>query len=150
MPLKQIRRPILAFMSSKAFLALTFLGNLFLLGIVTWVYFLEVETPSKINTYFDALWWGVTTITTVGYGDVVPTHPLARWLGLVLMYSGTVLFVAFTSLFASYWFRSSLSEEVKPIKTQLKQDLQETKDIEAILNRIEARLEALEKQGMKH
>lgn len=146
MSLKPVHRPLREFFTTKAFLALTILGNLFLLAIVSCVYLLERNIHSSINTFFDALWWGVTTITTVGYGDIVPSHPIARWLGLILMYSGTVLFIAFTSLFASYWFRSEIVEEVQPLERDIRKELRETRGIEEALNRIEKRLQALEER----
>ncbi len=39
----------------------------------------ERDMPgSNINSYPDALWWAVTTITTVGYGDRFPMSPAGR------------------------------------------------------------------------
>src|SRR5688572_12258136 len=34
------------------------------------------------------LWWAAQTVTTVGYGDVTPTHPAGRLLAIVVMLSG--------------------------------------------------------------
>ena len=37
---------------------------------------------------FDALWWGVVTLTTVGYGDVTPQTPEGRLAAMALMLLG--------------------------------------------------------------
>jgi voltage-gated potassium channel len=51
----------------------------------------------------DALWWAVTTITTVGYGDRFPTTGEGRLIGLALMLAGIALLGVVTASFAS-WF----------------------------------------------
>lgn len=40
------------------------------------------------DSFGDALWWGVMTVTTVGYGDIVPTKAEAQWVAGVLMFAG--------------------------------------------------------------
>src|SRR6266536_2219208 len=53
----------------------------------------ERDMPnSNIHSYPDALWWAVTTITTVGYGDRFPMSPAGRGVAVVLMVSGIALF----------------------------------------------------------
>ncbi len=47
---------------------------------------------SKIITGIDGLWWAITTVTTVGYGDIVPVTPIGRLIGAVLQISGAVMF----------------------------------------------------------
>lgn len=47
---------------------------------------------SQIKTAVDGLWWAITTVTTVGYGDVVPLTIGGRVIGAVLQLSGAVMF----------------------------------------------------------
>jgi voltage-gated potassium channel len=51
-------------------------GLIILVGTIV-EYNIESKVPnSEIKTYLDALWWCVATVTTVGYGDVVPVSNL--------------------------------------------------------------------------
>jgi voltage-gated potassium channel len=67
---------------------------------------LEVERDApggNIKTLGDALWWSVTTMTTVGYGDHSPTTGLGRVLAVGLMLSGIALLGVVTANIAA-WF----------------------------------------------
>jgi voltage-gated potassium channel len=57
------------------------------------IYAVESQTESEINTILDAVWWTVATITTVGYGDIVPLSELGRIIGIFYMFFG-VTFIA--------------------------------------------------------
>ncbi len=57
------------------------------------IYAVESQTESEINTILDAVWWTVATITTVGYGDIVPLSDLGRIIGIFYMFFG-VTFIA--------------------------------------------------------
>lgn len=48
-----------------------------------------------------ALWWSVTTVTTVGYGDVVPTDAPGRFVGAGLMIAGYASLSLLTGVIAS-------------------------------------------------
>jgi len=65
-------------------------------GVV--VRILEPETFTSIGLAF---WWAVTTVTTVGYGDVVPATGEARVVGAVLMLAGVSLIPLVTSVAVS-------------------------------------------------
>ena len=47
-------------------------------------YFAEHPTNPEFATVGDALWWGIVTMTTVGYGDIVPKTPTGRWAAVVI------------------------------------------------------------------
>lgn len=71
----------------------------------------EHDAPgSKIKTAGDALWWAYVTITTVGYGDIVPVTGEGRIIAAVLMTVGVGLFGTFTAYVAS-WFVQRKEEE---------------------------------------
>jgi voltage-gated potassium channel len=53
------------------------------------MYLLERDVqPDKFGSIPEAAWWALSTLTTVGYGDVVPITPLGKVLGGVVMLLG--------------------------------------------------------------
>ena len=73
---------------------------------------LEQGTGGTINTAEDALWWSVTTMTTVGYGDKYPLSTEGRVIAAVLMFAGIGLFGVVSGFVAS-WFIAPNKEEKK-------------------------------------
>jgi voltage-gated potassium channel len=59
---------------------------------------LEPHTFTSIGLSF---WWAVTTVTTVGYGDIVPTNTSTRLVGAALMLAGVSLIPLVTSVTVS-------------------------------------------------
>jgi voltage-gated potassium channel len=59
------------------------------------------EQPDKFSSIPAAMWWGVATLTTVGYGDVFPVTPLGKMLGAVIAVLGVGLFALPTGILAS-------------------------------------------------
>jgi len=51
-----------------------------------------VAQPDKFSSIPAAMWWGVATLTTVGYGDIYPITPLGKFLGAVISLLGIGLF----------------------------------------------------------
>ena len=59
-----------------------------------------IESPhedAQITNLIDAFWWASATVTTVGYGDVVPVTEAGRIMGIVLMFVGISIIGAFIS-----------------------------------------------------
>ena len=70
----------------------------------------------------EALWWTIVTMTTVGYGDYVPTTASGRLLATVLMFLGVGLFGVLTSFLASAFAtpaREAREEEIAEIRKEL-------------------------------
>jgi voltage-gated potassium channel len=74
----------------------------------------ESQSPdSNIQTGGDALWWGLVTITTVGYGDFYPVTTMGRLTGIFVMFAGIGIIGALASILASMLVAPS-PEESEP------------------------------------
>jgi voltage-gated potassium channel len=85
--------------------AVYLVGGAGLLGVVGSVAVLDAERGApgaNIRTLGDAVWWAVTTMSTVGYGDLYPVTPPGRVVGGVLMLGGLAVFGLATALLASW------------------------------------------------
>ena len=59
----------------------------------------EISHPeSTINNFFDGLWWSIQTITSVGYGDIVPVTWLGKLIGMFLQLMGVFAFGLMTGM----------------------------------------------------
>jgi voltage-gated potassium channel len=65
---------------------------------------------ATINSFGKAVWWSVTTVTTVGYGDVYPVTNTGRVIAVLLMIGGISLVGVVTAALAS-WIIQRVSEE---------------------------------------
>jgi voltage-gated potassium channel len=90
-----------------------------LLGAVG-VYVVEREQNPAITTFGDAVWWAVTTTTTVGYGDIYPRTGEGRLIAVVLMLMGIGVIGIFTATVASFFFSEEEKDELEGVKAQLR------------------------------
>jgi voltage-gated potassium channel len=67
------------------------------------IFVAERGGDGSIQTFPDALWWAVATITTVGYGDVYPKTPGGRGVAVFLMLVGISLFGLLTARVAAFF-----------------------------------------------
>lgn len=71
-----------------------------LLGIIIVpIEVLSYRPDVQIKTPFDGLWWAVTTVTTVGYGDYVPVTAVGRLIGMLLQIIGGLTFGSIVAVF---------------------------------------------------
>ncbi len=88
-----------------------------------------------IDSLGDSLWWALQTVTTVGYGDVVPQGTVGRLLGAVLMLNGVALISVITAIVTAMLIEQARKRRAVP-----------EGDVAAALERIEAKLAAIEAQ----
>ena len=66
------------------------------------MYFVENEAqPKTFSSIPAAMWWGVATLTTVGYGDAYPVTPLGKFLGAIIALLGIGMFALPTGILGS-------------------------------------------------
>ena len=66
-------------------------------------YHAEHPTNPGFATYPDALWWAFVTLTTVGYGDIVPMTSVGRWAGVFIMTTGVAVLGLLAGSLASFF-----------------------------------------------
>jgi voltage-gated potassium channel len=75
----------------------------------TLMFYIESEAqPDKFTSVFSTMWWGIVTLTTIGYGDLYPITPLGRLLGGFIAILGIGVFALPAGILAG-----SFSEEIK-------------------------------------
>lgn len=83
------------------------------------LYLLEEGRNEGVRSFADALWWAVTTTTTVGYGDVYPKTGAGRIIAVVLMLVGIGLIGVFTATIASFFVVGDETSELDEVRLQL-------------------------------
>ena len=91
------------FLSKKAeFFTLAIFASIVIFISSVLMYVMEANNPaSHIKTLFEAIYWSIVTISTVGYGDMVPVTEEGRFVGLVVIMAGIAVLAFTTSLFVS-------------------------------------------------
>jgi voltage-gated potassium channel len=98
--LQQLRRVLVVEARPLLSVLVLFLLVLFLGSVA--VHVLERdEQPATFGNVPSALWWAVVTLTTTGYGDVVPITPLGRMVAAMVMISGLGVFGLWTGILAT-------------------------------------------------
>lgn len=108
-----------------AFLVLSVLMLAMTAGLVA-----RLTNPDDFGSYGDGIWWAMATLTTVGYGDVVPTSTNGRVLGGFVMLLGVTFISFLTANVTSLYIRSHEDDRAD--------------ELIAALSAIDARLAAIE------
>jgi voltage-gated potassium channel len=75
-----------------------------LIGVCAYLtYLAEHPVNDEFATYGDALWWATVTMTTVGYGDIVPITQGGRSMGTILMFAGVGVLGVLAGALASFF-----------------------------------------------
>jgi voltage-gated potassium channel len=113
--------------TESALLASTLIALLLIVSSSIAVLEFEVPEGGNITNAQDAMWWAVTTMTTVGYGDRYPITPEGRIVGVLLMGAGVAIFGVLSGAIAS-WFLKPATQETDVDLAEIKQLLLELRD----------------------
>jgi voltage-gated potassium channel Kch len=115
-------------------------GFVILLGTFV-MYGIESQVPnSKIKTMLDALWWCVATVTTVGYGDIVPVSNIGRIVALFYMFFGISMIAILLSVITNNVYKRRFEKEEREKREQ---------DIIYLKNQLMNRLSEIEEKQAK-
>jgi len=85
------------------------------------------SSDATIQDLPDGLWWAISTVTTVGYGDTYPKTALGRGIGVALMLLGISLFSVVTANVAAFFVEEREDEILNELRA-LRQELQEARN----------------------
>lgn len=98
--LRQLRRVVVVESGPLFSVLVIFLMVVFIASVAE--HYLERDVqPTTFGSVPAALWWAVVTLTTTGYGDVVPVTPLGRLVAAMVMISGLGVFGLWTGILAT-------------------------------------------------
>lgn len=89
------------------------------------------------ETPLDGLWWAWVTVTTVGYGDLVPATTEGRVFGSVLILMGIAMFSMLTASFSVFF----IEQDERELSEKEERNLQRIESLEGKLENIEKQLE---------
>ena len=115
------------------------LGNTLAAAFITMVLsgVIESRIDPSIGSVWDGMWWAWVTMTTVGYGDVVPHSAAGRLFASLIILFGVVLLSLLTANLAAFFIGS----DVEKVEQDEKAADRMLRDISARLERIEHLLE---------
>lgn len=94
--------------------------SVFFLGAV-FFFFVEHGVNPHVQTFEDSLWYMITTMTTTGYGDIVPVTGVGRIIGTITMLTGVG--------FASYATASIASLIFQKLKEEREEDVEKLRKL---------------------
>ncbi len=140
-PLRLLRLiPLLSVLNRRAQtrlrgrVAIYIAGGASLLAFCAALAVLDVERSdpnANITDFGDAMWWAVTTMTTVGYGDRYPVTGVGRLVAFALMVGGIALLGTVTATLASWLVETVAAEK------------EQAEDLQVTLRRLEAKIDRL-------
>ena len=82
---------------------------------------------SEVTTW-DGVWWAMTTITTVGYGDISPTTDTGRVIAIIVMLVGIGFLSILIGSVSERFLAAGLKEEVAEAEAEVEEDLAAAKN----------------------
>lgn len=104
---------------------------------------LMASIDPSITTVEDGIWWAWVTISTVGYGDIVPSTTTGKIFAGALILVGMGLFSVITANFAAIFIKRSAKQN-HPFQRFWEENFEKLDEIQANQRKLDQRLESLE------
>jgi voltage-gated potassium channel len=112
-------------------------------GVVVFGVVERLVDPGTFNNVWLGMWWAIQTVTTVGYGDVVPGSTAGKVIGTFLMLGGLSLFAvvtgAITSAFVAQRQKDAELAGPDPVANRLDELAAKLNELHADIARLERR-----------
>ncbi len=92
------------------------------IGVVVFGVVERIVDPGTFDTVWLGMWWAIQTVTTVGYGDVVPGSTAGKVIATFLMLGGLSLFAVVTGAITSAFVaqrQKDMADEDDPVTRRL-------------------------------
>jgi len=108
------------------------------------IFSVESQHPdSQINSMLDAVWWTVSTVTTVGYGDIVPVTDAGKIVAIFFMFFGIGVLAIFLSVLGTMFYKRRFEKEEKEISHAQRLILDRMDDLEKNQERLQKDLKEI-------
>ncbi|MFN3235023.1 MAG: potassium channel family protein [Gammaproteobacteria bacterium] len=117
--------------------------------LVVFLGLLASGVDPNIENAWQGLWWAIVTMSTVGYGDIVPTSPLGRIIAAILIALGISIIAVITANISAILVKRGIKEvkkEERELEAEFKLMHKEESEIFKTLKSIDKRLKRLENQ----
>lgn len=111
-------------------------------------YVIEQGVNPNVPNYESAMWYAIVSMTTTGYGDIVPVNPSGRILGVIFILSGMAYLSLATATLAYSFidiFRSDTRKALKELKDRNLMYEEKLDELNTKLDKIENKMDKREK-----
>jgi voltage-gated potassium channel len=109
---RTLRPRVRRFVYNLEYVLLALVFFIVAIGFIMWQ--VEVRLPEgEILSFADALWWAVVTITTIGYGDVIPGSEVGKVIASIAMLVGITTFMVLVSRSNAFFMRDERAERME-------------------------------------
>lgn len=112
------------------------LSKILVLNLVAVVVASCVLTIVEKQSFLNSLWWSIVTMTTVGYGDIVPQTAMAKIIAIILMLVGISTFGMVTAIITRFFVDSERDAKIDELTVKIEEQT-------LVLERLEAKIDAL-------